>query len=354
MIRNNLKWIMIALLALFALSSILPMVSDMGKGCQADQPAVNVIETKPLPDIPIPQFNSDSAYIFTEKIVSFGPRVVGTPGAAKVKKYVVSQFKQYGAEVIEQPFKANTYDGKTHAATNIIARYNLQATNRVVLSAHWDSRPFADKDTDPAFKDKPILGADDSGSSMGMLLEMARQLQHTPLSNLGIDIVFFDAEDYGNPAAVKTEEEERRQNLTWCLGSQYWAKNLPAPNYTAKYGINLDMAGAKGARFTKDPISMQYAAPVVEKVWRVAREKYGYVGLFVDEPSKGPMIDDHLFVNQIAKIPMIDIFNNPQDTFFGKYWHTHNDDMSVIDKETLRSVGQTVLAVLHFENVGAF
>ena len=99
---------------------------------------------------------------------------------------------------------------------------------------------------------------------------------------------------------------------------------------------------------------MKFAAPVVEKVWRVAREKYGYVNLFVDTPSKGPMIDDHLFINDLAKIPTIDIINHPSDTYFAKYWHTHNDDMSVIDKETLRAVGQTVLAVLHFENTGAF
>lgn len=354
MIRNNLKWIMIVLLALFALSSILPMISDMGLGCNADKPTPNVVETKALPDIAIPQFNPDSAYYFTEKIVAFGPRVVGTEGAAKVKKYVVGLFKEFGAEVTEQPFTAKTYDGKSHNATNIIARFNTQAAKRVLLSAHWDTRPFADKDSSAAFKNKPILGADDSGSSMGMLLEIARQLKNAPLSNTGVDIVLFDAEDYGNPAAPKTEEEERISNLTWCLGSQHWSRNLPSPTYMPLYGINLDMAGAKGARFTKEMISTQYASQVVEKVWRVAREKYGYVGYFVDAPSKGPMIDDHLFVNQIAKIPTIDIINHPDDTYFGKYWHTHNDNMSVIDKETLKAVGQTLLGVLHFENANAF
>ena len=305
---------------------------------------------KPLPDISVPQFNSDSAYAYTEKIVSFGPRVVGSDGANNVKKYVVGMFKRFGADLTEQSFTAKTYDGKSHKATNIIASYNTGAKNRVFLSAHWDTRPFADKDKDPAFKDKPILGADDSGSSMGMLLEMARQLQSTPLSNVGVDIIFFDAEDYGNPAIPKTEQEEAMQNYTWCLGSQYWSKNFHTSGYRAQYGINLDMAGARGARFTKEQVSMKYASSVVEKVWRVAREKYGYVNLFVDQPSKVPMIDDHLFVNEIARIPTIDIINHPADTYFAKYWHTHNDDMSVIDKETLRAVGQTVLTVLHFEN----
>lgn len=354
MIRNNLKWIMIVLLGLFALSAILPLLSDMGLGCKSDSPTTNTVETKPLPDIAIPQFNPDSAYFFTNKIVSLGPRVVGSEGALKVKKYVVGLFKQFGGEVIEQPFVAKTFDGKSHNATNIMVRFNTSAARRVLLSAHWDSRPFADKDSSAAHRDKPILGADDSGSSMGMLLEIARQLQTTPLSNLGVDIVLFDAEDYGNPATPKSEEEERVSNLTWCLGSQHWSKNLPSPNYMPLYGINLDMAGARGARFTKELISAQYAPQTIEKVWRVAREKYGYVGFFVDAPSKGPMIDDHLFVNQIAKIPMIDIINHPDDTYFGKYWHTHNDDMSVVDTQTLKAVGQTLLGVLHIENANGF
>ncbi len=348
MIRNNLKWIMLVLMSLFAISVILPLISDMGKGCKADTTTANVEETKPLPDIAIPQFNQDSAYVFTDKIVSFGPRVVGTEGAAKVKKYVISKFKEYGAEVIEQAFVAKTYDGKSHNATNITARYNPQATKRVVLSAHWDTRPFADRDTAAALKNKPILGADDSGSAMGMLLEMARQLQTTPLSNMGVDIVFFDAEDYGNPVEGADPEEK-----SWCLGSQHWASNLPL-NYVVNYGINLDMAGAKNARFTKETISMKYAPQVIEKVWRVGREKYGYVGYFVDAPSTGPLTDDHVPVNKIAKIPMIDLINHPEDTYFGKYWHTHNDNMNVIGKETLKAVGQTVLGVLHFENANAF
>ena len=99
---------------------------------------------------------------------------------------------------------------------------------------------------------------------------------------------------------------------------------------------------------------MQYAPSVVEKVWRVARQKYGYDHLFVDEAPQGATTDDHLYVNKIAKIPMIDIINRPTNRFFGEYWHTHNDDMSVIDRETLRAVGQTLLGVLHYEQAGAF
>ena len=358
MIRNYSKWIILAFAILFVGAYMLSLVST----CKSDTNSSNVVEAvKPLPDLNIPKFNADSAYYFTDKIVSFGPRVVGTEGAARVKKYIVTLFKQYGADVIEQSFKANTYDGKSHNATNIIARYNPTAVNRIVLSAHWDSRPFADQDKDEADKNKPILGADDSGSSIGILLEIGRQLQIAALpvgtpteQNWGIDIVLFDAEDYGNPESGKTPDEQRVSELTWGLGAQYWAKTPHIAGYKAQYGINLDMAGAKNARFTKELGSMQYAPSVVEKVWRVARQKYGYVDFFVETVSESKMTDDHMFINDIAKIPMIDIINHPTDSYFGKYWHTSDDNMSVIDKETMRAVGQTLLGVLHYEAAGSF
>ena len=308
-----------------------------------DDPSVN--DEKPLPALVIPQFNADSAFRFTEKIVSFGPRVTGTPTAARVRVWTIDQLKKYGADVIEQPFKAKTFDGKTLDAVNIIARTNLSATSRIMLTAHWDSRPFADQDT--VRKKDPILGADDSGSAMGTLLEIVRQLQQAPLSKIGVDIVLYDAEDYGDGSGKEGTE------TTWCLGSQYWARNLHVAGYTAKYGVNLDMMGARNARFTKEQYSVKYAAGAVEKVWRVGRY-LGYTQYFVDELSRGPMIDDHLVVNKVAKIPTIDLINHPTDTYFGRYWHTHNDNMSVIDRETLKAVGQTLLSLLHFENAGAF
>ncbi len=350
--RKNLRWVVLGLLLLFVGSTVFPLLTDTA-GCAPSTPPANVVEQKPLPQIEIPKFSADSAYVWTEKIVSMSPRVTGSDGAKRVKTWIIAQFKRFGVETIEQNFTATVYTGAKLPATNIIARINPQATLRILLSAHWDSRPFADKDSDSTQQKRPILGADDSASSLAMLLELARQLQANPLSNVGVDIVFFDAEDYGNPTPPKTEEEERLQNLTWCLGSQHWAKNPHIPANSFRYGVNLDMAGAKGARFTKEQVSMRYASNVVEKVWRVARN-LSYTSLFVDDSSKGPMIDDHLFVNEIARIPTIDIINHPADSYFGKYWHTHDDDMDVIDRETMRAVGQTVLSVLHYENVNGF
>jgi glutaminyl-peptide cyclotransferase len=349
MIRKNAKWFVYLIILAFAV----PFLLRTFDGCPPPPPPP--VEQKPLPNIAIPSFSADSAYAFTEKIVGMSPRIVGTEGAKNVKTYIIAQFKKYGADIVEQPFSVKTFDGKTHAATNIIARCNMQATKRVLLSAHWDSRPFADsrEETDPAHRNKPILGADDSGSAVAMLIEMARQLQATPLNNVGVDIVLFDAEDYGDTTKVMTQEQADAQTPTWALGSQHWSSTPHIAGYKAAYGINLDMAGAANARFPKDLYSVNHASSAVEKVWRVGRF-HGFGNYFLDETANSEITDDHVYVNKLAKIPMIDIINRSENGGFGKYWHTHNDNMSAIDKSTLKAVGQTVLSVLHYENVNAF
>ena len=303
-------------------------------------------KTATKPAIKIPKFNRDSAYVFTETQVAFGPRLPNTEGHRKCKEWYVQKFKSFGAEVIEQDFQAKSYQNKMLNATNIIAQYNPEKTNRVLLAAHWDTRYKAEQDPDENKKDKPILGADDGASGVGMLLEVARQIQANPI-DLGVDIVLFDAEDQGDNGGKET---------TWCLGSQHWSRNLHRPGYKnqVKFGILLDMAGAKNARFAKDGTSMKHAPQVMNKVWKIAQEN-GYGNYFVNE-STGELIDDHKFVNEIAKIPMIDIINRPAGSRsgFGEYWHTHDDDMSVISKSTLRAVGQTVLTVIYRESVGDF
>ena len=303
--------------------------------------------SKPAPAaVKIPKFNRDSAYVFTEKQVAFWPRVPNTKAHQATKNWYVKKFKEFGAEVIEQNFQVKSFGNKLLNATNVIAQYNVENPHRIVLAAHWDSRHVADQDADESKRKKAILGADDGASGVGMLLEIARQLQLNP-TDLGVDIVLFDAEDQG-------ESGGKGKETTWCLGSQHWSKNLHRTNYKPKFGILLDMAGAKNAQFLKDEISMTYAPKVMNKVWKIAKER-GYGNYFIDKKTGG-LIDDHKFVNEIARIPMIDIINRPPNSRsgFGDYWHTHDDDMSVIDKNTLRAVGQTVLAVVYQEAAGTF
>ena len=354
MIRKNARWIIFAFLAVFGFTFMLPIVSKMMGGDTNSTNNSNSEAQKPLPNLDIPKLNPDSAYEMTAKILALGPRITGTPSAQRVRVYIEDQFKKFGAGIIEQKFKANTYDGKSLDAVNIIARTNLQATKRILLSAHWDSREFADDDPDPKKKKLPVPGADDSGSAIGTLLEIARQLQIKPLSEIGVDFVLFDAEDDGDATTgPKTNEQREVSNMSWGLGSQYWSKNLHVAGYAPMYGINLDMIGARGAHFPKEGVSLQYAPAAVDKIWRVGRY-LGYTNYFSDE-TYGALIDDHKYVNEIAHIPMVDIINLSNETgkSFGEYHHTAHDDMSILDKETMKAVGQTVLSVLHYEQANA-
>ena len=161
----------------------------------------------------------------------------------------------------------------------------------------------------------------------------------------------FDAEDYGEDS----DDPEKDTRYTWGLGSQYWSSNFHVdPYFKPKFGILLDMVGSENARFPYEGVSAQYAPLVLQKVWKLA-EQMGYGNYFVKEQDRG-ITDDHYFVNTIAKIPMIDIINIRTDSEvgFGTYWHTHDDNLDVINKRTLKTVGQLVLAVVYRENNGAF
>ncbi len=291
----------------------------------------------------IPSFNADSAYQYVKTQVAFGPRVPNTPEHKLCAGYLSATLKQFGAAVVEQRADLETFDGKTLHAVNIIASFNPENETRILLFAHWDTRPWSDHDPNPANYDKPVSGANDGASGVGILLEMARQLGLNK-PKTGVDIIFFDAEDYGAPESFTGNSED-----SWCLGTQYWAKNLHVPDYKAKYGILLDMVGAPGATFYKEQISMYYAAHVVNKVWSTA-SKLSFGQYFVDKQGGG-ITDDHLYVNKIADIPSIDIiqYNPNSEHGFGSYWHTTNDTMDNIDKNTLYAVGTTLLHVVYGE-----
>lgn len=299
------------------------------------------VESQPVKQQNVPAFDADSAWVFVENQVKFGPRVPNSEAHVACGNYLTSELKRFGAQVYEQEATLTAYNGTQLKAKNIIGSYNPENSKRVLLFAHWDSRPYADHDKDPANHKKPIDGADDGASGVGVLLEMARQFSIKSPA-IGIDIIFFDAEDYGTPEFVKEYKEN-----TWCLGAQFWAKNPHVKGYKADFGILLDMVGAKNASFFKEATSMRYAPQIVEEVWSSARD-LGYGKFFINAEG-GAITDDHQYVILGRNIPCIDIiYTDPEsDNGFGPHWHTQNDTMDNIDRETLKAVGQTVLQVVY-------
>jgi glutaminyl-peptide cyclotransferase len=295
--------------------------------------------------VKVPVFNADSAYEYIAQQLSFGPRVPNTKAHEDCGNYFLSFFKKYKIPVYTQKFYGDAYDGKKLILTNYVASYNVQAPKRIIIASHWDSRPMADQDDKN--QNQAILGANDGASGVGIMLELIRIIQTEGLKpNVGIDFIFFDGEDYGAPESFKGKGAQD----SWCLGSKYWSKTPHREGYTAFYGILLDMVGGKNAQFAKEGVSRIYAPTIVTKVWNEAQAiGYGNFFINVDSPE---LIDDHLYVNQEAKIPMIDIIQyEPSDEngYFAKYWHTHDDNLNAIDKSTLKAVGQTLLSVIYKE-----
>lgn len=288
------------------------------------------------PSVKVPKFNADSAYYFIEKQLSFGPRVPGTQASRECGEWLTQKLESYGADVTLQNFEVDFLGRKDVSATNIIATFNPGMQKRVLLCAHWDSRAVADKDNER--KEEAIPGADDGASGVAALIEIARIISENPI-DLGIDIVLFDAEDQGEMGGGKED--------TWALGAQEFSRNPHRKNYKAEFGILLDMIAAKGARFGKEGVSRQYARKETDKIWKLA-QAMGNGHLF-QNVSTAAITDDHYWVNTVLGIPTVDIINIPgtDSGSFGSYHHTHDDDIDIIDKRNLKSVGQVVLAVLY-------
>lgn len=288
---------------------------------------------------PVPAFSADSAYAFIQSQVDFGPRNPGSEGHQLARAWLLSKMRSYAGRnnVFAQNFDFVGYNNAEYRMTNIISAFNTSSTTRILLAAHWDTRPRAEEDRNPARRNEPILGADDGGSGVGVLLELARIFEANP-PPVGVDIIFFDGEDYGHSSDLSN----------YFLGARHWAANPPVPGYSPRFGILLDMVGAHDATFLREGYSLRFAPALVENVWSVAAE-LGYERFFVNRRG-GLVADDHLIVNTEAGIPMINIINYSSDgrsVRFVPHWHTHDDTMDVISTETLQAVGNLMVEIIY-------
>lgn len=268
-----------------------------------------------------PVFDADSAFTYLLEQVEIGVRYPGSPGHRKTQRHLAGKLAQFGANVSLQPFEAVLTTGDTLQLINIIGNYNLEARRRVLLGAHYDTRPVADLDPDPANRDKPILGANDGASGVAVLLEIARLLRDNN-PPLGVDIVLFDGEDYGGEG----------QPLDFCLGSAHFARNLRG--YRPEAAIIVDMVGKRDLVILMEGYSLAAAPGLLGELFDIAEE----LGIKQFRRERGPtIIDDHLPLIQagLNAVNLID-FDYP-------YWHTLADTPDKCSPESLEAVGRVLL-----------
>ena len=298
-----------------------------------------------IPMQPCPQFVAENAMQLIKAQCGFGPRVPGTAAWKECGDSIVAWFSFLGLDVEEQNTTVTIYDGSTFPCRNITASLNPESLDRILLCAHWDSRPWADNDPDEQNRRSPVMAANDGASGVAVLLELARILSEDKSIKTGIDFVCFDAEDCGTPQWDDAERNESES--TWCLGSKQWAREAANRDYKARFGILFDMVGGRGSTFSKEGISMYYAQPVTELLWHIAQQ-IGY-GHYFPMRDGGSIVDDHVNVNQIAKVPCLDIvpYHTDGPSSFGPTWHTSSDTPDNIDPNVLEAVGQSVLQLIY-------
>lgn len=309
-----------------------------------------------------PAFCADSAYAYIEKQMSYGPRVPNSKAHNDCAVWFIQTLRAQGATVELQRGQMPDYRGNMQQIYNIIAHFtpSLEGRDgeglsrpRVLLGAHYDTRPWCDEEEQYSDRFYNVPGANDGASGVGVLLEIGRQLglrMADSTLRTPVDIVLFDCEDMGTPRFYTGQERED----TWCLGSQLWATNyakmsndksqISNPKY--RFGMVLDMVGAPDAVFPRELYSTQYASNYQQQIWRAA-EQLGYGAMFSSQQSY-PITDDHYYVNYIAGIPCVDIihYDIRNATGFPHWWHTRNDNMDNISKSTLQAVGEVVMSQL--------
>lgn len=293
-------------------------------------------------EVTVPQADADSAFAYVKAQTDMGPRNPGSAAHARIQDWIAARLGAFGADtVIMQRAAVMGPDGKRLPICNIMGRFNPEASRRLLLLAHYDTRPWADEDPDPANRHTPISGANDGASGVGVLMEIARHLgQNAPA--VGVDLLFVDAEDSGS-----SSDESPSSDLTWCLGTQHWVTDMPyTPASLPEGAILLDMVGGRDAVFRQEYFSRTQAPALLEKVWRTAADA-GFGARFIPEVG-GAVNDDHLHLlaNGIPAVDIIEI-GHPETGSFNPTWHTLSDNIDNIDPETLRVVGQTVLNVVY-------
>jgi hypothetical protein len=277
-------------------------------------------------------FNGDSALSYTRAQLDFGPRVPGTAPARKTGDWIVAHLRSTADTVIEQSWIHTTAKGVKLPLRNILARFKPGARDRVLYVTHWDTRPVADSDPDPAKRGLPIPGANDGASGVGLLLALADALRKAP-PGVGVDLLFVDGEDYGTFGP----------DVDVLIGSTYFASHLPEPGYKPLYGVLWDMIGDADLKVYQEVKSVEAAPEVVQRVWAQARD-LGYENYF-DAQAKYPITDDHVPLNK-AGLHVIDVIDIDYVSPEVNYHHTMQDTIDKVSAKSLKVMGDVALALV--------
>lgn len=274
-------------------------------------------------------FDGPASMRYLKTALQFGTRVPGSPGHVATGDWIVTEMRARGATVTEQRWTHTTKSGQKLPMRNIIAQWNPAAAKRVLYVTHWDTRPKADADGVPAAdREKPIIGANDGTSGIGLFLALGDALKAKPTS-VGVDLVFVDGEDYGQ--FVPTEFDV-------FIGSTYFGANPPSPGYKPEFAVVWDMIGDRSLQIFQEQNSLDFAPEVVARVWSQA-EALGYSNIFIQKP-KYAIRDDHVAL-QAAGLKAIDVLDIDYP-----YHHTLEDTEDKVSAESLQVVGTVAMSLI--------
>jgi hypothetical protein len=320
---------------------IMTIVLLTANGCYKDDQKEKIVSEVKQENYTGPLINGDSVMNHVSSQLAFGPRNPGSKGHSEAMNFLLNYLQSKADTAFLQKFSSTVY-GKKYDMANIVASFSPKKKDRVLLCAHWDTRPFADEDTDIADRSQPIIGANDGASGVAVLMEIASILSKQK-PELGIDIILIDGEDLGMAGDLDG----------FFQGSRYLAQNYPLTK--PRYGILLDLVGDQQAQFRYEPMSQQAHAVLVEAVWNIAKQRQS--PFFIHELGN-PVNDDHVILNQfgIRTINIIDVnlVGNIDPNPRRKYWHTSEDVIENISSQTLADVGNVLLHFLFMKSKDIF
>jgi glutaminyl-peptide cyclotransferase len=281
------------------------------------------------PQVERPTFDGAVAHDLVRQQVAFGPRVPGEPGHTRQLAWMDSLLGVWADSLEHQSFSYVTSQGVELSLTNLLARFRPQAEHRILILAHWDTRPWSDQAADPADRELPVPGANDAGSGTAILLQLAQMMAQLPPPT-GVDLLFIDGEDYG----PGTED--------MFMGSKYFASSLPRP-IPWSYGILLDMVGDLDPSYPMEAHSAEFAPALTQRIWRVAQQ-LGF-GAYFPARVGSRVVDDHIPLNEagLQTVDIIDFQFGPEN----RLWHTPQDTPENTSAESLRMVGEVVAELIY-------